>query len=426
MSKDKPVIEVNGISKRYNISHKIQKNAHPTIKDEIVRLSRKPLEILGSAGSVDKESFWALKDLSFKVNKGEVVGVMGRNGSGKSTLFKILSRITQPTEGEAVLRGKTASLLEVGTGFNPELTGRENVYLNGSILGMKKSEIDERFDDIIKFSEVGKFIDTPVKFYSSGMKVRLAFAVAINVNADILIIDEVLAVGDLRFKQKSIAKMNEIAASGKTILFVSHIVRHIQRICTRGIVLDGGKLVLDTDVEPAVNHYLDLLNLDESQRKDASEEDDTDPENNNTSEAEVNLFKSDVTIKSNKPTVRMQLEVKNNTEETLKDLRLIVRVTSQLGQKVATLTNDIIGKEIEIGPNQKKEVAINIDEFSLVPDKYDVRFVLREVSQKGRKFCVNDVRAAIDIPEYDTGNYQNELAIDLGNRQVIKYDIEVK
>lgn len=214
-------------------------------------------EIRGSQQEGEKQDeIWALRDINFEVKRGEVVGIIGKNGAGKSTLLKILTRITEPTDGEARLRGHVASLLEVGTGFHPLLTGRENIYLNGAILGMKKSEIDAKFDAIVDFSGVGRFIDTPVKRYSSGMNVRLGFAVAAHLDPEILLIDEVLAVGDVSFQKKCLGKLKDVAFSGRTVLFVSHNMRAITRLCPRAILLDEGKIQFDGPSHEAVALYL--------------------------------------------------------------------------------------------------------------------------------------------------------------------------
>ena len=205
--------------------------------------------------------FWALKDVSFEIKKGDVVGVMGRNGSGKSTLLKILSRITAPTSGNAFMQGRLASLLEVGTGFNYELTGRENVYLNGSILGLKQREIDARYGSIVEFAEIADFMDTPVKRYSSGMRVRLAFAVAAHLEPDILILDEVLAVGDAKFQEKCLNRIEEIKNAGVTVLFVSHSAQQVLKLCSKGIVLEDGRVIAAGTAQEATNHYLRSLNL---------------------------------------------------------------------------------------------------------------------------------------------------------------------
>src|SRR5207253_2871580 len=200
-------------------------------------------------------TFWALKDVSFEVKHGEVIGIIGRNGAGKSTMLKILSRITKPTEGYVKIRGRVGSLLEVGTGFHPELTGRVNAYLNGAIIGMKKKEIDRKFDEIIAFAEIEKFIDTPVKFYSSGMYVRLAFSVAAHLEPQILLVDEVLAVGDAEFQKKCLGKMGDVAREGRTVLFVSHNLQLISAIAPRAVLLHGGQIVSDGDTQSVLNRY---------------------------------------------------------------------------------------------------------------------------------------------------------------------------
>jgi lipopolysaccharide transport system ATP-binding protein len=226
-----------------------------TLRDSFGRYFRKAdQKIQVHAGNGD--TIWALRDISFEVRQGQVLGVIGRNGAGKSTLLKILSRVTDPTTGYAEIRGRVGSLLEVGTGFHPELTGRENIYLNGAILGMKRAEIDQKFDEIVQFSEVEKFIDTPVKRYSSGMYLRLAFAVAAHLEPEILVVDEVLAVGDAEFQRKCLGKMNEVANQGRTVLFVSHNMSAILRLTEETIVIDHGQLVLRAPTARAVDYYL--------------------------------------------------------------------------------------------------------------------------------------------------------------------------
>ncbi|WP_250933014.1 ABC transporter ATP-binding protein [Aporhodopirellula aestuarii] len=212
----------------------------------------------------DEDLYWALQDVTFEVPAGEVVGVIGRNGAGKSTLLKILSRITQPTTGEAIIRGRVSSLLEVGTGFHPELTGRENVYMNGTILGMTKREIDGKYDQIVDFAGVERFLDTPIKRYSSGMQVRLAFSVAAHLDPDILIIDEVLAVGDAEFQKRCIGKMKEVAGGGRTVMFVSHNMSAIGQLCTSGVLLSQGRVVSQGDLDTVVQAYMDDLFRTES------------------------------------------------------------------------------------------------------------------------------------------------------------------
>jgi lipopolysaccharide transport system ATP-binding protein len=229
-------IRVNNLSKQYRIG---QRKPYKTVRESIQSLFRSSSAEKAAESSAG--SFWALKDINFEVNQGEVVGIIGRNGAGKSTLLKVLSRITEPTTGEIETFGRVGSLLEVGTGFHPELTGRENVYLNGAILGMRQGEIAAKFDEIVAFAEVDRFLDTPVKYYSSGMYTRLAFAVAAHLEPAILVVDEVLAVGDAQFQKKCLGKMGEVAKGGRTVLFVSHNMGAILTLCQRTIVLRGGK-----------------------------------------------------------------------------------------------------------------------------------------------------------------------------------------
>src|SRR5881396_801995 len=232
-------IRVENLSKRYEIG--AAKRRHDTLRDQLAD-GLKALFRNNGQPRQRKESIWALKDVSFEIKHGEVVGFIGRNGAGKSTLLKILSRITAPTAGHAEVRGRVGSLLEVGTGFHQELTGRENIYLNGAILGMKKAEIDRNFDEIVAFSEIENFIDTPVKHYSSGMYVRLAFAVAAHLDPEILIVDEVLAVGDAEFQRKCLGKIGDVARGGRTVLFVSHNMAAVKSLTTAGILLDMGRI----------------------------------------------------------------------------------------------------------------------------------------------------------------------------------------
>ena len=247
----KPILEIQNISKTFQIHH--EKQAYLSIRDSLTSIFKK-------SNSSD-EVFYALKEVSFDVFPGDSIGIIGRNGAGKSTLLKILSKITPPTAGKIISRGRIASLLEVGTGFHPELTGRENVFLNGSILGMKRAEIQKNFDAIVDFSGVEKFLDTPLKHYSSGMQLRLAFAVAAFLENEILIIDEVLAVGDSEFQKKCMGKMEDVSKSGRTILFVSHNIESISVLCSKGILLDSGKIQTKGNIDEVVlkytNHYQD-------------------------------------------------------------------------------------------------------------------------------------------------------------------------
>lgn len=244
----KTVITVDNIGKKYRLG----KSAGSTLAD----VARNSLDRLKGKASEQEKDFWALRHISFEVKEGEALGIIGRNGAGKSTLLKILSRITTPTEGRAIIRGRVSSLLEVGTGFHPELTGRENIFLNGTILGMSKSEVRQKFDEIVDFSGVERFLDTPVKHYSSGMYVRLAFAVAAHLEPEILVIDEVLAVGDAEFQKKCLGKMKDVAEAGRTVLFVSHSMPAVQTLCNKGLLLENGSLVLESKIEDVISNYI--------------------------------------------------------------------------------------------------------------------------------------------------------------------------
>ena len=252
MSSDNIAIRVRNLGKKYTLGG--PQEQYLTLRDAIVNSVKVPFKRFHCAPPT--ESFWALKDVSFNVEQGEVVGIIGRNGAGKSTLLKILSRITTPTEGFVEINGRVGSLLEVGTGFHPEMTGRENIFLNGSILGMKKTEIEQKFDEIVKFSEIEKFIDTPVKRYSSGMYVRLAFAVAAHLEPEILVVDEVLAVGDIAFQKKCLGKMEDVAKEGRTVIFVSHNMEAVQRLCSHAILLDEGTVIMKGSTAEVISKYL--------------------------------------------------------------------------------------------------------------------------------------------------------------------------
>jgi len=247
---NKPIIEINHLSKKYQIG---ETQSYYALRDTLADLMKNPFKKKSS--EIKKDEFWALKDINFTVNQGEVVGIIGRNGAGKSTLLKILSQITPPTEGEVILRGRVGSLLEVGTGFHPELTGKENIYLNGAILGMKRAEVKKKFDEIVDFAGVEKFLDMPMKRYSSGMYMRLAFAVAAHLETEILIVDEVLAVGDAEFQKKCLGKMGDVAKEGRTVLFVSHNMGSVRNLCRTTILLESGTVSMFSKTESVVERY---------------------------------------------------------------------------------------------------------------------------------------------------------------------------
>jgi ABC-type polysaccharide/polyol phosphate transport system ATPase subunit len=265
MSDSDTVISVESLSKRYLVGHEGPQERYHSLRDTIVRhgknFMRKTMDMAKGNQIIQGDSveeFWALRDVSFEVKRGEVLGIIGRNGAGKSTLLKILSRITEPTSGKITLRGRVASLLEVGTGFHPELSGRENIFLNGAILGMSRAEIEGKFDEIVDFAGVEKFLDTPVKRYSSGMYVRLAFAVAAHLEPEILIVDEVLAVGDAEFQKKCLGKIQDVARGGRTVLFVSHNLGQVRSMCTQAVLLDAGRLAFRALPEVTLSHYADV------------------------------------------------------------------------------------------------------------------------------------------------------------------------
>ncbi len=258
-----PILEIRDLGKQYVLGR--TRGGNDSLREVLMHSLRKPLAVLAGRSASRETRFWALRDVSLDVHAGDVLGVIGRNGAGKSTLLKIISRITDPTRGFIKVRGRLSSLLEVGTGFHPELTGRENIFLNGAILGMRKAEIISKFDEIVAFSEIEKFLDTPVKRYSSGMYVRLAFSVAAHLSPEILVVDEVLAVGDVAFQKKCLGKMSEVSQGGRTVLFVSHNMAAVQNLCATAIVLNEGNLLFHGAAKDAIDFYLHSLRGEGSQ-----------------------------------------------------------------------------------------------------------------------------------------------------------------
>jgi lipopolysaccharide transport system ATP-binding protein len=332
-----PIIEVNGISKEYILTHRLP---YETFRDTLVEIVKKPFRMFQKSSVAQKEEFWALKDVSFSVQKGEAIGLIGANGSGKSTLLKILSQITSPTTGEIHLRGRVASLLEVGTGFHPELTGRENIYLNGAILGMTRKEIDNKFNDIVEFSGVEKFLDTPVKRYSSGMLVRLAFSVAAHMEPEILIVDEVLAVGDADFQKKSLGKMDEVTKSaGRTVIFVSHNMDAIKRLCTKCILLQHGKLVMFDETKKVVSAYIEG-GQSESQQSLRNRKDRENKGRLKMTDVAITTTSGKTKLESG-DALRFRIQYESTFEQPIKNVRMVIAIVNDDLRNVLWLDSQV-------------------------------------------------------------------------------------
>lgn len=335
------------------------------------------------------ETFMALNGIDLTVKKGERLGIIGHNGAGKSTLLKLLSRVTAPTEGKICIDGRISSMLEVGTGFNPELTGRENIYLNGAILGMSKSEVDSKIDEIIEFSECGQFIDTPVKRYSSGMYVKLAFSVAAHLDSEILIMDEVLAVGDMKFQQKCLGKMSDVSEKqGRTVLYVSHNMNTVRRLCTRCVVLSKGKVIFDGDVEAAIEIYMQDKEITQDKKIDLSIKER--PEYmRGTNKIELQSFEilnhSDYIFKD---TDKLEFNLKWKTKEYYKKIGLRCEFRYADGTGVTTSFIEDIGGEFSEG-NWEKDFSIDLSYFT--PGKYTVTIVPYHENEITKKSIDDDI-----------------------------------
>ncbi len=325
-------VEVNHIGKRYRIGGAPQQ--YNTLRETLTGFIKNPKSRLHGK-MTEENSFWALKDVSFNVEQGKAIGIIGRNGAGKSTLLKILSRVTEPTEGKALINGRVGSLLEVGTGFHPELTGRENIYLNGAILGMKNAEIEKKMDEIIAFSEVEKFVDTPVKRYSSGMYLRLAFAVAAHLDPEILVVDEVLAVGDAEFQRKCIGKMSDVANQGRTVLFVSHNMSAIMRLTEQTVVLDHGRVVMQAPTAEAVDYYLAHGFSQEGER--TWHEDEIEKDTGPFHPLSIRVLNSNGNVSDTVRSVEpMSIEFEYTLDEPVNGLRVGLYIISTRGEFVLT------------------------------------------------------------------------------------------
>ena len=323
--------------------------------------------------------FWALNGVNLEVKAGETLGIIGSNGAGKSTLLKILSRVTAPTEGEVKIKGRISSMLEVGTGFHGELTGRENIYLNGAILGMSRSEVDKKMEDIIEFSECRKFIDTPVKRYSSGMYVKLAFSVAAHLDSEILVMDEVLAVGDMKFQEKCLGKMGDVAdKEGRTVLYVSHNMNTIQQLCSRCVVLDKGRIIYDGNVEEAIRIYMGTvkesplkLNLEDFPRAEEHA-------GNIVTMKQLEVLDAQSSVFAMNSKMRFRLQLKANQENLKLYMRVIIHYAD--GTPVTMITTD---EPVKADKEEDKNIVFSIDSTYIVPGKYTMSIIIYEVNQFG-------------------------------------------
>src|SRR5690606_6463747 len=354
-------IRVENLGKKFLICHQVEGDLRGSF-------SRRLGKLMGGSAAGSREEFWALKNISFDIKQGEAVGIIGRNGAGKSTLLKILSRITYPTSGRFEINGRVSSLLEVGTGFHPELTGRENIYLNGTILGMRRAEIRKKFDAIVDFSGVEKFLDTPVKHYSSGMKVRLAFSVAAHLEPEILIIDEVLAVGDAEFQRKCLGKMDEVSkGEGRTVLFVSHNMGAVESLCTKGIVVSQGRVVYQGHVTDTVRHYLQMT---------SSEEVSNDRLNEHVSIEEFSL--SSTIVRSLEP---LDLTLKLVSDEENEIHGLAILFYNSLNDRVAILD---LREGLRSQKSSKVEINATIHSLPFIEGEYKLGVFVKS------RLCVGD------------------------------------
>lgn len=390
-------ISIQNLSKRY----KIGALRHDTLRDQLAHSLSKPLRKSTQNTSPENE-LWALRGIDFNVHHGEIVGIIGRNGAGKSTLLKIISRITEPTTGRIELFGRIGSLLEVGTGFHPELTGRENIYMNGAILGMQRSEINARFAEIVDFAEIEKFIDTPVKRYSSGMYVRLAFAVAAHLEPEILVIDEVLAVGDASFQRKCLGKMGDIASTGRTILFVSHNMSAIQTLCSRGIYLQDGQVAIDAPIDQAVGYYLSTLENSAStaiaDRQDRS------------GTGEIRFLDVEVsspdewnskTLATGRPA-----QFRFTVSDVQPDLVCVFTIFDQRGAPISAFRSSLAAPEDTVDSSSGNTFTCTIDEFLLLPGQYRLDIGLR------RNNILQDRLEAALIFQVEQGQVRSRPVLD--------------
>ena len=418
------VIEVKNIGKKYKINHEMGR--YVTLRDILGDIMRKPIRFIKNktkqiAGFEKKEEFWALRNVSFEVNKGEVIGIIGRNGAGKSTLLKIISQITPPTMGEIKIKGRVSSLLEVGTGFHPELTGRENVFLNGAILGMTKKEMSRKFDQIVEFAGIEKFLDTPVKYYSSGMYVRLAFSVAAHMEPDILIIDEVLSVGDAEFQKKCLDKMEYITQKeGRTILFVSHNLITVQKLCQKTILLENGNLKDMGETKKIIDKYLNdkaepVHNPNLKDRPEAG--------NVRFTDIKVSNINGSGFIKSHEK-LKIILKYRSDFKENISGVRVVIGIISERSnQRVLRLDSDVTSMSFGSILASNGEILCETGEVNLTEGKYSVEvdFLIQGTGQDYiKKACEFNIET--DIENYNYYIKPDNTVCD----NLIKYSFEQK
>ena len=394
-------INVDGLGKTFQIGGK--QKSYYRLTDQLVDTIMAPFRRAGNlmrgqaGGAADlDETIWALKDVSFQIKPGEVVGMIGRNGAGKSTLLKIMSGISDPTQGYIDIYGRVGSLLEVGTGFHPELTGRENIYLNGAILGMKKAETESKLDEIIAFAEIDKFLDTPVKHYSSGMYVRLAFSVAAHLEPEILLVDEVLAVGDMAFQRKCLGKMDDVAQAGRTVLFVSHNMGLLQQLCERGIFLQYGTVHTDGTITEAVDAYLQTLEQAKSQ--------DLSKRTDRKGVGDARLVHAEVTTHGNGPSSILKTGQPARfvfcVNASVPGIACNFFIYDSIGQPVTSFYSRVRGPDDTFDPNNDLKFVCDLDEFLLLPGRYRIDVAIVG-DNKLQDFI--EAAAAFEVADGDVG-----------------------
>ncbi len=361
-------IRCEHLSKQYRIG---SPDRYKTLREAITSTALTPFRRLRSASQNGNGHIWALNNVSFEIERGDVVGIIGLNGAGKSTLLKILSRITAPTRGHAEIHGRVGSLLEVGTGFHSELTGRENIYLNGAILGMRKTEIDRKFDEIVAFAEVEKFLDTPVKRYSSGMYVRLAFGVAAHLETEVLLVDEVLAVGDAQFQKKCFEKMREIGTQGRTILFVSHNMSAVRSICAHALIIEQGSVIAQGEINDTVDRYLSRINSQQSSTEAV--------ETNSFSVAAVEITSNSGPVIKTFDPVRVRVQFVPKTE--IQDPGLYVSILTPDSRRLTGLDLKDFITTASLPAGEVAELGFTIDSLPLLPGVYQVEIHLKDMAR---------------------------------------------